>query len=250
MRKRIVLIVVVLAMAMSLAGVSADVGSVLIDTLGTAFLSGDNSYLPLKNVASFLGASVGWDVANGQAVINYNGQDLALTPNSTDAIFKGNPVVLSAPTVVVDGVTYIPAKALNTYYNVPIAWDRDKSEVKVKGPKGWGTVKANSRPPWHGGPPPWAPAWGERRKAGAQHHLAPGKRGQHNGEVKQKDNANANMNHAIEHKNNGKPHGKGKIAGRHAELRHQSPSITARLRWRSFVVLRVSRRSVGRRLMR
>ena len=159
MSKRIVLVYVVLTMVVSLAGISAS--AIDLSSL-VPFLYGGNSYVPLKSTATFLGAPVRWDAEKRQAVITYNGQDLALTPNSRNAFYAGEPVELSSPSVVINGVSYVPVDTFKKYYNVPVTWDGTKSEMKIKGPKGWRTMKVNSRPPWHGGPPPWAPAWGQR----------------------------------------------------------------------------------------
>lgn len=157
MSKRIVLMYVVLTMVMSLAGMSAsaiDLSSLL------PFLYEGLSYVPLKSTANFLGAPVRWDAATGQTIVTYNGEDFVLTPNSSKALYAGDPVVLSSPPVVINGVTYVPLETFKKYYNVPVTWDGTRSEMKIKGPDGWRTMKVNSRPPWHGGPPPWAPAWG------------------------------------------------------------------------------------------
>ena len=189
MSKRMVLISVLL-MVVSFACMPAGADNVTIDTSGaTPFLYGGGSYLPLQSVASFLGAQVSWDPAKGKPVITYNGQDLALTPGDASALWKGQPVELSSPTVVVNGRTYVPADVFKKYYAVPVEWYGDRSEVKIKGPNGWGTAKVKSRPPWHGGPPPWAPAWGQRHKQGVSYHLAPGNQGQRKGQGQQKGNA-------------------------------------------------------------
>lgn len=159
MSKRIVLMSVLLTMLVSLAGVSA---SAIDTSMLTSFLYQGSSYVPLKSTASFLGAPLRWDANTGQAIITYNGQDLALTPNSRKATYAGRSVMLSSQPIVVNGVTYIPTQALSKYYNVPVTWNGTRSEMRIKGQSGWRTMKVNSRPPWHGGPPPWAPAWGRR----------------------------------------------------------------------------------------
>lgn len=47
--------------------------------------------------------------------------------------------------------------------------------MRIKGPSGWGTAKVTNHAPWHGGPPPWAPAWGQRNKQGATtYHVTSG----------------------------------------------------------------------------
>jgi hypothetical protein len=190
MNKRNVLMAVMLTMLVSFAGISAGADNVIIDTSGaTPFLYEGRSYLPLRSVGSFLGAPLRWDAEKGQAVITYNGQDLALTPGKTNALFNGQPVELPAPPVVVAGRTYVPSAALSKFYTVPVVWFGAQSEVRIKGPGGWGTVKVDGRPPWHGGPPPWAPAWGQRSKQEGRNPLAPGNREQLKEEGKQKGRA-------------------------------------------------------------
>ena len=159
MSKRIVLMYVVLTMVVSLAGISAsaiDLSSLL------PFLYQGSNYVPLSSTASFLGAPLRWDADTGQAIMTYNGQDLALTPNSRNATYAGRSITLSGQPIVVNVVTYVPVDTFKKYYNVPVEWDRNKSEMRMKGSNGWRTWKTSSRPPWHGGPPPWAPAWGRR----------------------------------------------------------------------------------------
>lgn len=161
MSKRTVLMSVLLTMVVSLAGMSA-VAATIYTSGATPFVYQGRSYVPLKSTADFLGAPVRWDAEKRQAVMTYRGEDLSLTPNNRNALLAGRPVVLSSAPVVVRGVTYVPADALRKHYNIPVTWDHNRSEVSIKGPNGWRRMKASSRSPWHGGPPPWAPAWGQR----------------------------------------------------------------------------------------
>ena len=205
MSKRMVLMSVLLTMVVSLAGMSAANASEL-----TSFLYEGLNYVPLKSTASFLGAPVRWDAAKRQAVVTYMGQDFALTPNSSKALYAGQPVVLSSPPVIINGVTYVPLETFKKYYNVPVQWDRSRSEVKIKGTSGWRTMKANSRPPWHGGPPPWAPAWGQRGY-GTPGHPSNVKA---NGKAKGNKPALASHKHGTpSHPSNVKANGNGKLKG-------------------------------------
>ena len=182
MSKRIVVMSVLLTIAMSFAGMVVAADSVTIDTSGaTPFLYEGRSYIPLKSVASFLGAPLRWDSAKNQAVITYLGQELALTPNSFNALFGGQPTVLHEAPVIADGRVFVPTEALRRFYNVPVEWDGATKEVKINGESGWGTMKVEGRPPWHGGPPPWAPAWGKRAQ-GASGNYEPGAP-RHDGDV-------------------------------------------------------------------
>ena len=193
MFKRINLLTVLLTMVASLMCVPVSAGNVIIDTLGAMpFLYEDHSYLPLQNVASFLGAQLSWDPAKAKTVMTYQGKDLSLTPNSLKALLMGQPVELPSESVVVDGRTYIPAEALRKFYGIPVEWDKVRSDVRIKGQSDWGRMKVKNRPPWHGGPPPWAPAWGERRNQGVRYPQ--GNNGHHKGEWKQKGKVKVKAN--------------------------------------------------------
>jgi hypothetical protein len=140
---------VLLTMVVSFAGMPAGADDVtMIDTSGTTpFLYGGSSYIPLTSAASFLGPQVQWDSAKNRAVVTYNGKELALTPGSRNALFEGQPVVLSAAPVVGGGRLFVPTDALRRTYGVPVVWDQAHSRVKIKGPTGWGAVTVSRRPP-------------------------------------------------------------------------------------------------------
>lgn len=181
MFKRVIVMNALLMLAAILVCIPAYAEYVVIDTAGTSpFMYENRSYVPLKKVAGFLGASLMWDSAKSQAVVNYKGQNLALTSNNTNAVYRGQSVALSSPPVVINGRMYVPVDTFKNYYNTPVEWDRERSEMRIMGPSGWGTVKVQNRPPWHGGPPPWAPAWGHRGHKGSDNQ------GQYKGESKQK----------------------------------------------------------------
>ncbi|MCL5104261.1 MAG: copper amine oxidase N-terminal domain-containing protein [Armatimonadetes bacterium] len=203
MSKRIVLMSVLVTITVSLAGMSTEASDL---SWLTPFLYEGSSYVPLKSTASFLDAPLQWDANNGQTVITYKGEDLVLTPNSRKALYAGKSVELSSPPVVLNGVTYVPLETFRKYYNVPVTWDGTKSEIKIKGPNGWRTMKASSRPPWHGGPPPWALAWGQRG------YGTPG----YPGGVKASESGKSKAlrqprDSAPEHPSNGKANGNGKV---------------------------------------
>lgn len=165
MSRKTILISVALAAGIGLACIPAGAEDIVISTPGaTPFLYAGTTYMPVKSVASFLGADLGWDPNKGQAVITYQGQQFSLTPGKTNAMFGGQPVVLTAPPVVINGRTYVSTEAFKKYYKVPMQWDPTTSQVRILGPDGWGTTTVKNRAPWHGGPPPWAPAWGQRSK--------------------------------------------------------------------------------------
>jgi hypothetical protein len=126
------------------------------------FIYGGCAYVPLKSVTDFIGAALLWDSLKGRAVITYGGKELGLVIGSPTAYYLARPVVLPAPPVIVGGRVFVPMVALKKYLAAPVVWDADEFSVRIKGQKGWGVLGVEKRPPWHGSPPPWAPAWGVR----------------------------------------------------------------------------------------
>lgn len=209
MKTQIGIIPATLAMVVSLMSAPAGAANSVIDTSGAeAFLYGGRSYVPLKSTANFLGAPLRWDAATGQSVLTYKGVDLALKQNSVKALLGGRGIELPSPPVSVGGVTYVPTEVLSRFAKVPIAWDGARSEVKLKGPHGWGTMRANSHPSWGGGPPPWAPAWGQRRNAQQGSSYAAKPRGNKDNRGWDRDGKAAPGNSG-----NVKPNGHGKAQG-------------------------------------
>ncbi len=161
MSKRVVIGAVLLTMVVSFAGMSAGADNLVIDTLGAMpFLSGSSSYMPVQSVASFLGAQLVWDSAKGQAALAYNGKQLALTPGSRNALLDGQPVALSAAPMVVGGRLFLPTEVLRRTYGIPVEWDQANSQVRIKGPTGWGVATVGRRPP----------GWNRGRKTGWAKH--------------------------------------------------------------------------------
>jgi hypothetical protein len=151
------------ALAMCFAGMPAGAADVtVIDTSGTTpFLYGGSTYIPLTSAARFLGAQLQWDAAQNRAVVTYNGKNLALTPGSRNASFDGRPVVLAMEPVVINGRTYTSTEPFKRFYNVPMEWDRSKSEVRMQGPGGWGRLTVSRQVP---------PGWYHGRKTGWRKH--------------------------------------------------------------------------------
>jgi|GEM_PF-2511240 len=212
MRKRIVLISALMTVVLSSPWMSVKADSAIDMNTIMPFLYQGLSYLPLGGVADLLGAPLQWDSANNNATMNYQGEDLVLSPNSLQGMFAGQQVTLPSAPVVVNGVTYVPASVLKKYYGIPVSYDRNKSEVTIKGPKGWKKMKATTRTPWNNGPPPWAPAWGARRNGTPSYS----NNGNSNGKGRIRDNKQApgqGRYNAPGNWNSGNSNGKSRIKG-------------------------------------
>ncbi len=213
MKSRIVGLSILLAAA-SLACVPAGADNItVINTNGaTPFVYEGYTYMPVQSVTKFLGADLGWDPNTSQAVVTYQGQKFALTPGKTNATFDGRQVYLTSPPVVINGRTYVSTETFKKYYNVPMKWSPTTSTVSVFGPNGWGTTTVRNQAPWHGGPPPWAPAWGQRGKH-IGYWVDSDKQKQSKGPWKLKSKSQTKWIHATP--TEGKKYEKGKVNSKH-----------------------------------
>ncbi len=161
--------VVSLALMMLLiAGVSAQSEDKMIECSGlSAFVHKGRTYLPVKDVSTFLGAQTQWDGKKGQVRLERGDQTLLMSPYSYEAMAGGESVKLSAYPLLIDGQIFVPANALQQYFETQVQWDKAAKQARILGPDGWGAVVVKSTP-WHGGPPPWAPAWGRRGHKGGK----------------------------------------------------------------------------------
>ena len=147
-------------------------GVVIRDYGVSPFLYGGYSYIPLKSATDFLGAALLWDSLHNRATVTYNGRKLGLVVGSTTAYYGGRAVALPVPPVMVREQLCVPAAAFDQYLGVPVEWDDADDRVLIQGPPGWGYYHVAPAPPVEvvraigGGPPPWAPAHGRRRKEG------------------------------------------------------------------------------------
>src|SRR5574340_521930 len=151
---------------------------VVINNYGVSpFVYGGYSYIPLKSATDFLGAALLWDSLKHQATVTYNGRRLGLVVGSPAAYYGGRAVALPVAPVMYGGQMMVPVSAFDRYLGVPVRWDDRESRVIMQGRPGWGYYQVLPQPPVevvrvieHGGPPPWAPAHGWRRKHQAAYY--------------------------------------------------------------------------------
>ncbi len=79
---------------------------------------------PMVSVAAFgdcFGAAIGYDCGRNGISITLNSCSVVVVPNCQTAWINGNAVILAAPVVVIDGITYVPitflCQAFNFNYN-------------------------------------------------------------------------------------------------------------------------------------
>ncbi len=105
------------------------------------------AYVPLRNTADFIGASVSWDTYHNQATVVYNDNSLLLTIGSTNCYYLGRPARLAVPPISVGGQLMVPATMFDDFFFVDVAWQPDQNQVFILGPSGWGYYYVDPTPP-------------------------------------------------------------------------------------------------------
>jgi len=103
------------------------------------------TYLPLRDVASLIGAALLWDDLRDRAVLTYSGREIGLVVGSPTVYWGTEVVVLPRAPLVVHDVVYVPATFCEHYLRVPVT--RSRGVVVLKGPHGPREFGLASSPP-------------------------------------------------------------------------------------------------------
>ena len=99
----------------------------------TAFIYSGATYLPLRDVASAVGAALLWDSLNGRAVLTYSGREFGLVIGNRMVQHGPRGLMLAAPPVMVGSTVYVPTEFFERDLGVKI--ERAEKALKLKGPK-------------------------------------------------------------------------------------------------------------------
>lgn len=95
------------------------------------FLQHGTTYLPLKEVAPLLDLHVLWNPEKSSIEVTGLYQALSLKIGQPKAYTANHKVItLGAPTLVRDGVTYVPASLFSKAFDQPVSWD-GKQDISV-----------------------------------------------------------------------------------------------------------------------
>jgi len=99
----------------------------------TAFIYSGVTYVPLRDVASFLGAALLWDSLNGRAVLTYSGREFGLAIGNRMVQHGPQGILLAAPPVMVGNTVFVPTEFFERELGVQVS--RKDKALKLKGPK-------------------------------------------------------------------------------------------------------------------
>ena len=96
-----------------------------------AYLDGGRTYVPLRLLGEYAGASVSWHPDEQRVVLRKDGGEIVLHVGRTEAMVGGETVPLDAPPFVRDGVTYVPLRFAGKALGLKVEWLQDTGAVRV-----------------------------------------------------------------------------------------------------------------------
>jgi len=99
----------------------------------TAFMYSGATYVPLRDVASVVGAALRWDSLNERAVLTHSGREFGLVIGNRTVQHGPRGIVLAAPPVMVGSTVFVPTEFFERELGVEVT--RADKLLKLKGPK-------------------------------------------------------------------------------------------------------------------
>ncbi|NPV91662.1 MAG: copper amine oxidase N-terminal domain-containing protein [Firmicutes bacterium] len=106
-----------------------------------AVIKEERTLLPIRYVATPLGASVDWKAEEKKAVISINGKTIELRAGQNTALVNGVEVMIDpgnmnvSPEVVPPGRIILPLRFIAENLGCEVEWDSDRRTVTVTGAK-------------------------------------------------------------------------------------------------------------------
>jgi len=128
--------------------VPADKEETLVLTIGQVFyqlngtyevndvapiIKADRTFLPIRLIAEFLGATVTWNEAEQAVTIVNNDTEIVIYIGQAFALVNGEPVQLDAPAFIQNDRTYLPVRFIAENLGAEVLWDGVNQTVTVIG---------------------------------------------------------------------------------------------------------------------
>lgn len=110
-----------------------------------AFVYSGVTYVPLRDVASLIGAALLWDSLRGRAALTYGGQEFGLVVGSPTVFYGAEAILLPAPPIIAANKVFVPVSFCERHLKLEAR--HGGGVVKFKAAKGERDFRVASRPP-------------------------------------------------------------------------------------------------------
>ena len=94
----------------------------------------DNSLVPIRYIAEWLGATVTFDSVTNRIMLQTAKTKILLTTNSPKASIDEKEFTLQTPAIEKDGTTYVPLRFVAEGFHTGVDWDEAKQQATISNP--------------------------------------------------------------------------------------------------------------------
>lgn len=95
------------------------------------FANNGSNYIPLRDVANNLGASVNWDNSTQTVTISANGNNIVQKIGENKAIVNGEVKEVSSPAILKNGTTYVPIRFVSENLGANIEYNQTTNQIYI-----------------------------------------------------------------------------------------------------------------------
>lgn len=99
----------------------------------------DRTLVPIRAIIEAMGGTVNWDEETQTALLEYDGDIITLTIDSTTAYFNETPNTLDAAPIVIGDRTMLPIRFIAESFQFEVGWEQDSQTITI-------TKQADSAP--------------------------------------------------------------------------------------------------------
>ncbi len=103
-----------------------------IDDDGTTpVIVNDRTLVPVRAIIEALGGEAQWDNETRTAILRYNGDEIRLTIDSTEAFLNGESQTLDVAPVIINERTMLPIRFIAESFGFAVEWNNDERIVTI-----------------------------------------------------------------------------------------------------------------------
>lgn len=95
------------------------------------FMRGGRTMVPVRFITEQLGASVNWEEATRQVLIDDGSRHIELTLDAAEAVVNGEPETLDAPAEIKGDRTFVPLRFVSETLGAGVTWHEENRSITI-----------------------------------------------------------------------------------------------------------------------
>jgi hypothetical protein len=97
-------------------------------------LENNRSLVPVRQIAGYFGATVGWDAKNRQCIVTIGRRQSTIKLGSDTAVIAGQKIESKPPAKIIDGTLYVSSRLFSKTIGGGVAWDAYTRTISIAVP--------------------------------------------------------------------------------------------------------------------